>query len=43
MHRSLIVLPDDTGQPLVDAIAAARQSLRIKMFLFSGSFSPILD
>jgi cardiolipin synthase len=35
MHRSLIVLPDDTGQPLVDAIAAARQSLRIKMFLFS--------
>ncbi|WP_186407687.1 phospholipase D-like domain-containing protein [Candidatus Accumulibacter aalborgensis] len=35
MHRSLIVLPDDTGQPFVDAIAAAKQSLRIKIFLFS--------
>jgi len=35
MHRSLIVLPDDTGQPIVDLIASARQSLRIKMFLFS--------
>lgn len=35
MHRSLIVLPDDTGQPIVDAIAAAKESLRIKMFLFS--------
>mgnify|MGYP000850322364 FL=1 len=35
MHRSLIVLPDDTGQPLVDAIAAAKESLRIKIFLFS--------
>ena len=35
MHRSLIVLPDDTGQPIVEAIAAARESLRIKMFLFS--------
>ena len=35
MHRSLIVLPDDTGQPIVDAINAARRSIRIKMFLFS--------
>ncbi|MBK9027395.1 MAG: phospholipase [Propionivibrio sp.] len=35
MHRSLIVLPDDTVQPFVDAIAAAKQSLRIKIFLFS--------
>ncbi|WP_374692219.1 phospholipase D-like domain-containing protein [Accumulibacter sp.] len=35
MHRALIVLPDDTGQPIVDAIDAARQSIRIKMFLFS--------
>jgi len=33
--RSLIVMPDDTGQPLVDAIAAAGKSIRIKMFLFS--------
>lgn len=35
MHRSLIVLPDDTVQPFVDAIAAAKKSLRIKIFLFS--------
>ncbi|MCM8596194.1 phospholipase D-like domain-containing protein [Accumulibacter sp.] len=35
MHRSLIVLPDDTGRPIIEAIAAARESLRIKMFLFS--------
>ncbi|WP_291992135.1 phospholipase D-like domain-containing protein [Candidatus Accumulibacter sp. ACC003] len=35
MHRSLIVLPDDGAQPIVDAIAAARESLRIKIFLFS--------
>src|SRR5881296_3023646 len=35
MSRSLIVLPDDSSQPILDAIAAARKSLRIKMFLFS--------
>ena len=35
MSRSLIVLPDDTAQPLLDAIAGAKQSLRMKMFLFS--------
>ena len=35
MPRSLIVMPDDTGKPILDAIAAAKQSLRIKMFLFS--------
>jgi cardiolipin synthase A/B len=28
-------MPDDTAQPLLDAIAGARKSLRIKMFLFS--------
>ena len=33
--RSLIVLPDDTGKPLLDAIAGATKSLRIKMFIFS--------
>ena len=33
--RSLIVMPDDTGKPLVDAIDGARKSIRIKMFLFS--------
>jgi cardiolipin synthase A/B len=33
--HSLIVLPDDTAEPLLRAIAAARKSLRVKMFLFS--------
>ncbi|HEX6828478.1 MAG TPA: phospholipase D-like domain-containing protein, partial [Burkholderiales bacterium] len=33
--RYLIVLPDDTGKPLLDAIAGATKSLRIKMFIFS--------
>jgi phosphatidylserine/phosphatidylglycerophosphate/cardiolipin synthase-like enzyme len=35
MSRSLIVLPDDSAQPLLDAIHAAKSSLRIKMFVFS--------
>jgi phosphatidylserine/phosphatidylglycerophosphate/cardiolipin synthase-like enzyme len=35
MSHSLIVLPDDTAAPFLDAIAGARKSLRIKMFLFS--------
>jgi cardiolipin synthase len=35
MSRSLIVLPDDSASPILDAIGAARKSLRIKMFLFS--------
>ncbi len=35
MSRSLIVMPDDTGKPILDAIATAKKSLRIKMFLFS--------
>jgi phosphatidylserine/phosphatidylglycerophosphate/cardiolipin synthase-like enzyme len=35
MSRSLIVLPDDSAQSILDAIAAAKQSLSIKMFLFS--------
>jgi cardiolipin synthase A/B len=33
--RSLLVLPDDTGAPIVNAIAAAKQSIRVKMFVFS--------
>jgi phosphatidylserine/phosphatidylglycerophosphate/cardiolipin synthase-like enzyme len=33
--RSLVVLPDDGIQPLLDAIAAAEKSLLVKMFLFS--------
>ena len=35
MSRSLIVLPDDSVQPIVDAIDAATKSLRIKMFIFT--------
>ena len=37
MSRSLIVLPDDSAQPLLDAIHGARSSLRIKMFVFSDA------
>ncbi|HEV3197807.1 MAG TPA: phospholipase D-like domain-containing protein [Bryobacteraceae bacterium] len=35
MSRSLIVLPDDSAQPILDAIDAAVKSLRIKMFALS--------
>jgi phosphatidylserine/phosphatidylglycerophosphate/cardiolipin synthase-like enzyme len=35
MSRSLVVLPDDSAQPILDAIHRATKSLRIKMFLFS--------
>jgi cardiolipin synthase A/B len=35
MSRFLVVLPDDTAQPMLDAISQARESLRIKMFVFS--------
>ena len=35
MSHSLIVLPDDTSKPILDALAAARRSLRIRMFLFT--------
>ena len=34
-YRSLIVLPDDSAQPIVDAINDAKKSLRVKMFVFS--------
>ena len=37
MPRSLIVLPDDSSRPILDAIAAAKKSLRIKMFVFSDA------
>ena len=33
--RSLVVLPEDGATPIVNAIAAAKQSLRVKMFVFS--------
>ncbi|HEY1872214.1 MAG TPA: phospholipase D-like domain-containing protein [Chitinophagaceae bacterium] len=34
-HRSIIVLPDDTAKEIVEAIDNAKESLLIKMFLFS--------
>ena len=36
MSHSLIVLPDDSARPIVDAINSAKKSLRIKMFIFSA-------
>src|SRR5271166_2816668 len=35
MSRYLVVMPDDSSQPILDAINHATQSLRIKMFTFS--------
>jgi cardiolipin synthase A/B len=35
MSRSIIVLPDDSAKPLLEAIGNAKKSIRIKMFLFS--------
>jgi phosphatidylserine/phosphatidylglycerophosphate/cardiolipin synthase-like enzyme len=34
-HRSIIVLPDDTGKEIIDAIDSATESILVKMFLFS--------
>jgi cardiolipin synthase A/B len=35
MSRSLIVLPDDSARPILDAIRGAVKSIRVKMFVFS--------
>src|SRR5271154_2683833 len=35
MSRSIIVMPDDTSKPILDAINGATKSLRVKMFVFS--------
>jgi cardiolipin synthase A/B len=35
MSHQLIVLPDDTARPIVDAIHASKESLNIRMFLFT--------
>jgi cardiolipin synthase A/B len=35
MSHSLIVLPEDTAQPVLDALAAAKRSIQIRMFLFT--------
>jgi cardiolipin synthase A/B len=33
--RTIIILPDDTKKPIVDAIETAKKSIKIKMFVFS--------
>jgi len=35
MSRSLIVMPDDSAKPILEAIDGATKSLRVKMFIFS--------
>ena len=35
MTRSLVVLPDDSARPILDAIHATRHNLRVKMFVLS--------
>ena len=35
--RSLIVLPDDSAKPILDAIDGAKKSLRVKMFVFDDA------
>jgi cardiolipin synthase A/B len=35
MTHSLIVLPDDTAKPILDAVAGAKKTLQIRMFLFT--------
>jgi cardiolipin synthase len=34
-ERSVIIFPDDTSKPIIDAIDAAKKTLRVKMFVFS--------
>ncbi|MBY0278242.1 phospholipase [Candidatus Binatia bacterium] len=33
--RTLLVMPEDTGRPILDALASARKSILVKMFLFT--------
>jgi cardiolipin synthase len=33
--RTIIILPDDTKKPIIDAIESAKKSIKIKMFVFS--------
>jgi cardiolipin synthase len=35
MSHSLIVLPEDTAQPILEALSAAKKSIQIRMFLFT--------
>jgi phosphatidylserine/phosphatidylglycerophosphate/cardiolipin synthase-like enzyme len=45
MSRSLVVLPDDSAKPVLDAIEGANKSLRIKMFALSdpGILKALID
>ncbi len=45
MPRSLVVLPDDSAKPILDAVNGATKSLRIKMFIFSdpGLLQAVID
>ena len=36
MTRALVVLPDDSARPILDAIHAAKHSVRVKMFVLSA-------
>jgi phosphatidylserine/phosphatidylglycerophosphate/cardiolipin synthase-like enzyme len=35
MSHSLIVLPDDSARPLIDALNGAKSSVNIRIFLFT--------
>jgi cardiolipin synthase A/B len=35
MSHSLIVLPEDTARPILEALSAAKRSIQIRMFLFT--------
>jgi cardiolipin synthase A/B len=35
MYHALVVLPESTAKPILDAVNGAKKSLRVKMFLFS--------
>ena len=37
MSHTLLVMPDDTVKPLLEAVLGAKKSIRVKMFLFSHS------
>ena len=45
MAHTLLVMPDDTAQPIlgVEAIRGAKKSIRVKMFLFSHPETQMLD
>jgi cardiolipin synthase len=34
-NRTILILPDDTKKPIIDAIESAKKTIKIKMFVFS--------